>query len=93
MTEPPAVNPITESVLLPAAETAYSTDNFVLLANRIDTCTDGHCHEHVEASSDTGELPLTATILRRNEHSDSDETSLTEFNRQPGNSASSPRWL
>jgi hypothetical protein len=70
LTEPPAVNLLAASVLFPAADQAYTVDKSTLVANRIDTITDGHYYEHAQAWSEAGELLLAATVVRRNEHGD-----------------------
>jgi hypothetical protein len=77
LTEPPAVNLLAASVLFPAADQAYTVDKSTLVANRIDTITDGHYYEHAQAWSEAGELLLAATVVRRNEHGDSQRTART----------------
>jgi len=67
LTEPPAVNLLAASVHLPGAEDAYTTDEPILVANRLDTITEGHYYERAEAWSLSGQPLLTATLLRRNE--------------------------
>src|SRR5207302_4047594 len=54
--DPPAVNLLAASVLFPAGEGAYRTDRSALVASRIDSTTDGHHHERVEAWSETRQL-------------------------------------
>src|SRR5262249_41492632 len=59
---------------VPAADHAYTTDKSTLVANRIDTITGGHYYEHAQAWSEAGDLLLAATVVRRNEHGDSQRT-------------------
>jgi hypothetical protein len=63
--DPPPVDLLAVSLQFPAGSGDYDSQRSILLANRLEAIVDGYYFERAETWSETGQLLLTANVLRR----------------------------
>jgi hypothetical protein len=63
--DPPPVDLLAVSLQFPAGTGDYDSQRSILLANRLEAIVDGYHVERAETWSETGQLLLTANVLRR----------------------------